>query len=149
MEIVHELREAIPDIALSTDVIVGFPGETDEAFGRTLDLVRAVGFDAVYGAAYSPRPRTVSHDWPDDVPTEIKRERLNRLLEVQREISAARNSAWIGRTVEVLVDRHENGRALGRTRQNRTVVLSTQPAPALGTLLEVTITAATTSNLAA
>jgi tRNA-2-methylthio-N6-dimethylallyladenosine synthase len=98
------LRAAVPGIALSTDVIVGFCGETDAQYRATLDLLEAVRFDQVFAAAFSPRPGTPAWHLPDDVPATVKRERLNELLALQEGIGLRRNRAWLGRAVEVLVD---------------------------------------------
>ena len=101
---IRALRAAVPGIALSTDVIVGFCGETDEQYRATLDLLEEVRFDQVFAAAFSPRPGTPASHLPDDVPASVKRARLNGLLALQEGIGLERNRAWLGRTVEVLVD---------------------------------------------
>ncbi len=101
---IRALRDAVPGIALSTDVIVGFCGESDAQYAATLDLLREVRFDQVFAAAFSPRPGTPAWHLPDDVPAGTKRERLNGLLALQEEISLDRNREWLGRHVEVLVD---------------------------------------------
>ncbi len=98
------IREAVPGITISTDIIVGFCGETEEQFGRTLELLETVRYDQVFAAAYSPRPGTPATHLADDVPPETKRRRLNELLAVQEAIGLERNEAWIGRDVGVLVD---------------------------------------------
>jgi tRNA-2-methylthio-N6-dimethylallyladenosine synthase len=104
LDLVARLRAAIPDIALTTDVIVGFCGETEPQFQRTLDLLRETRFDAVFAAAFSPRPGTPAARLPDDVPPGVKRRRLNELLALQETIGLERNRAWLGRSVEVLVE---------------------------------------------
>jgi tRNA-2-methylthio-N6-dimethylallyladenosine synthase len=98
------VRAAVPGIAISTDVIVGFCGETEAQFEATLEVLRAVGYDQVFAAAFSSRPGTPAAHLPDDVPAVEKRRRLNTLLDVQEGIGLERNRAWLGRTVEVLVD---------------------------------------------
>ena len=98
------IREAVPGITISTDVIVGFCGETEEQFRHTLDLLEDVRYDQVFAAAYSPRPGTPATHLADDVPPEVKRRRLNELLERQEAIGLERNQAWTGREVSVLVD---------------------------------------------
>jgi tRNA-2-methylthio-N6-dimethylallyladenosine synthase len=98
------VRAAVPRIAISTDVIVGFCGETETQFEATLELLRAVGYDQVFAAAFSSRPGTPAAHLADDVPAAEKRRRLNTLLDVQEGIGLERNRAWLGRTVEVLVD---------------------------------------------
>ena len=90
------IREAVPGITISTDIIVGFCGETEEQFGRTLELLETVRYDQVFAAAYSPRPGTPATRLADDVPPETKRRRLNELLAVQEAIGLERNEAWLG-----------------------------------------------------
>ena len=104
LELVGRLREAVPGICLTTDVIVGFCGETEEQFRATLALLELVRFDTVFAAAFSPRPGTPAARLPDDVPAGDKRRRLNELLALQEAIGWERNRAWVGRTTEVLVD---------------------------------------------
>jgi tRNA-2-methylthio-N6-dimethylallyladenosine synthase len=98
------IREAVPGITVSTDIIVGFCGETEEQFRSTLALLEAVRYDQVFAAAYSPRPGTPATNLADDVPPEVKRRRLNELLALQEDIGRERNEAWLGRDVGVLVD---------------------------------------------
>jgi tRNA-2-methylthio-N6-dimethylallyladenosine synthase len=98
------IREAVPGIALSTDVIVGFCGETEAEYEATLRLLETVRYDQVFAAAYSERPGTPATRLADDVPAAVKRARLNGLLAVQERIGLERNHAWVGRTAEMLVD---------------------------------------------
>ncbi|HYH93628.1 MAG TPA: radical SAM protein, partial [Candidatus Saccharimonadales bacterium] len=98
------IREAVPGIAISTDVIVGFCGETEAQFESTLALLEAVRYDQVFAAAYSPRPGTPATKLADDVPPDVKRRRLNELLARQEAIGLERNRAWLDREVEVLVE---------------------------------------------
>jgi tRNA-2-methylthio-N6-dimethylallyladenosine synthase len=111
LELVERLRAAIPGIALTTDVIVGFCGETEAQFEATLRLLERVRFDQVFAAAYSPRPGTPATRLADDVPAEVKRRRLNGLLAAQEAIGRERNEAWVGRAVEVLLDTVSGPRA--------------------------------------
>jgi tRNA-2-methylthio-N6-dimethylallyladenosine synthase len=104
LELVGRLRGAVPGIALTTDVIVGFCGETEAQFEATLDTLRAVRYDQVFAAAFSVRAGTPAARLPDDVPAAEKKRRLNRLLEVQEEIGLSINQAWVGRSTEVLVE---------------------------------------------
>jgi tRNA-2-methylthio-N6-dimethylallyladenosine synthase len=144
LERLTRIREAVPGIAISTDVIVGFCGETDAQFRSTLALLDAVGYDQVFAAAYSERPGTPATHLADDVPADVKRARLNELLARQEAIGLERNEAWVGREVEVLVDSvtaprshdHEDGgggasapgpRVSGRSRQNKLVHLAGGP----------------------
>jgi tRNA-2-methylthio-N6-dimethylallyladenosine synthase len=134
-ERLDRIRAAVPDVTVSTDVIVGFCGETEAQFRRTIDLLEAVRYDQVFAAAYSPRPGTPATRLADDVPADVKRRRLNELLAVQERIGLERNQAWIGREVAVLVDAvatprsHDHAGPLsddgasvsGRTRGNKLV----------------------------
>jgi tRNA-2-methylthio-N6-dimethylallyladenosine synthase len=104
LERLERIRSTVPGIAVSTDVIVGFCGETDAQFEATLRLLERVRYDQVFAAAFSPRPGTPAARLPDDVPPAIKRERLHALLELQEGIGLERNRAWLGRDVDVLVD---------------------------------------------
>ncbi len=104
LERLARIREAVPGITISTDVIVGFCGETEAQFESTLALLETVAYDQVFAAAYSPRPGTPATKLVDDVPAADKRRRLNALLAVQERIGHERNRAWLGREVEVLVD---------------------------------------------
>ena len=104
-ERLDRIREAVPGIAISTDVIVGFCGETEAEFLATLTALREIRFDTVFAAAYSPRPGTPALKMADDVPADVKRRRLNDLLAVQQEIGLELNRAWLGRTIEVLAER--------------------------------------------
>jgi tRNA-2-methylthio-N6-dimethylallyladenosine synthase len=102
--IVTKLRGAIPEIAITTDVMLGFPGETDEQYWSTMRLVEDLRFDSAFMFAYSPRPGTKAAEMPDQVPHEIKIERLSRLVEMQNKITVEINRALVGRTYEVLVE---------------------------------------------
>ena len=122
----RRLRAVDPQIALSTDIIVGFPGETEEDFQATMDLLREVRFDSIYSFVYSPRPKTTAALYfSDDVSTEIKQERLQRLQSLQDEITYEKNQAWVGQTVHVLVEGpSKQGETLcGRSSQNHVVHL--------------------------
>ncbi len=125
LEIVEKLRAARPDIALSGDFIVGFPGETDEDFERTLALVRRVGYAQAYSFKYSPRPGTPAADADGQVPEEVKAERLARLQDLLAEQQAAFNAACVGRRFEVLFERPGRGPGqwLGRSPYNQAVHL--------------------------
>jgi tRNA-2-methylthio-N6-dimethylallyladenosine synthase len=103
-ERLDRIRAAVPGIAISTDVIVGFCGETEAQYESTLRLLEAVRYDQVFAAAYSVRPGTPATRLADDVPADVKRRRLNELLALQEPLGLARNEAWIGRTTEVLLD---------------------------------------------
>ena len=104
LELVRKLREAIPDISLTTDIIVGFPGETEEDFEETLDVVRQAEYDSAYTFIYSKRTGTPAANMPDQVPDEVVKERFNRLLQVVAESSSKRTGRLEGQTAEVLVE---------------------------------------------
>src|SRR5439155_26774909 len=104
LELIDELRAAVPDIALSTDLIVGFPGETDDDFAATLAMVERVGYDNVFVFRYSPRPGTPAATMPGQVPAEVKAERNSRLLETAGRVAAARSRRLEGRAGEELVE---------------------------------------------
>lgn len=104
LELVRKLREAIPDISLTTDIIVGFPGETEEDFEETLDVVRQAEYDSAYTFIYSKRTGTPAANMPDQIPDDVVKERFNRLLQVVAESSAKRTGRLEGQTAEVLVE---------------------------------------------
>jgi len=121
-ELVHIIRHKIPQISLSTDIIVGFPGETEEQFEHSLSLVQEMRFDVVHVAAYSPRPGTIAwREYQDDIPAEMKKERLTKIEELQTAIASEINSQLQGKEVEVLVEDQKGGKWFGRTRSNKLV----------------------------
>ena len=144
---IERARALMPDIGLATDVIVGFPGETDEAFQNTRRLLEDIEFDVVHLAMYSPRPGTyAAAKMPDDVPDSEKLRRLNDLLAMQREIATRKTARWIGREVEVLVQgRDELGRPYGRIRQGKRAVVLGRAEP--GTLVDIRVIQATAGQL--
>ena len=125
LEKVAILRAGVPVLAITTDIIVGFPGETDADFTETLTLMEAVGFDGCFAFKFSPRPGTPAAEFPDQVPESVGASRLSRVLELQSRLSLQQNRGLIGQVVEVLVDRdlskRDSGLAAGRTRQNKIV----------------------------
>jgi tRNA-2-methylthio-N6-dimethylallyladenosine synthase len=129
LEVVARLRAAMPDITFSTDIIVGFPGETDAQFQETLDLVPEAGFDDAYTFKYSVRDGTPAVKLPAHVPDEVASERLARLIDAVRTQTRARNSTRVGTVHEVLVERpaRRGGMMLGRTRGNHLVLLNLEP----------------------
>ena len=150
LSLVERLRAAVPDLALTTDLIVGFPGESDAEFDATLDLVRQVGFDAAYMYMYSVRPGTpAAEEFKDHVPLAIKKERLARLIELQEAIGLERARAMVGRTVDVLVEDvapRTPGDLLARTRGDRMVIIPGPP-EWVGRFLRVTINEANAHTL--
>jgi len=148
LRLVDEMRAAIPDLALTTDVIVGFPGETEDDFRQTLEVVEEVGFDGAFTFVYSPRQGTDAAAMPDQVPDEVKRERIERLVDLVQRIAAQRNDRRIGRVEEVLVEgpsRTDPALLRGRTRRNTTVNFS--GSAAAGEIVDVAITRATSTTL--
>jgi tRNA-2-methylthio-N6-dimethylallyladenosine synthase len=122
LEWLRRIREAIPDVGVTTDVIVGFPGETEDDFRETLRVVEEGGFDAAYTFQYSPRPGTVAAGFDDQVPKEVVQDRFDRLVELQERISLEKSRALEGRVVEVLIEGPgKKGGLQGRTRTNRVV----------------------------
>jgi tRNA-2-methylthio-N6-dimethylallyladenosine synthase len=144
MRRIEWLKTARRSYALTTDIIVGFPGETDEDFQQTLDLLDEVQYDSLFSFKYSPRPNTAALSMLNVVPEEVKQQRLVTLQEKQRAIQIRRNAELIGATQEVLVEgRHESlGQWIGRTSTNRTLNF-THPDPAadlIGRYLPVQVT---------
>ncbi|WP_019137467.1 tRNA (N6-isopentenyl adenosine(37)-C2)-methylthiotransferase MiaB [Cellulomonas massiliensis] len=150
--ILDRVRAAMPDAAITTDIIVGFPGETEEDFVETLRVVEASRFSSAFTFQYSPRPGTPAADLPGQLPKQVVQERYERLVALQERISAQENAAQVGRTVEVLVAEGEGrkdgatARVSGRAADNRLVHLSLPPglpasdAPRPGDLVTVTVT---------
>jgi tRNA-2-methylthio-N6-dimethylallyladenosine synthase len=145
--IIERARALMPDIGLATDVIVGFPGETEAAFLNTRRLLEEIEFDVVHLAMYSPRPGTfAAAKMPDDVADDEKLRRLNELLALQRAIASRKTARWIGRDVEVLVEgRDELGRPYGRIRQGKRAVVLGQAEP--GSLVDIRVIQATAGQL--
>jgi tRNA-2-methylthio-N6-dimethylallyladenosine synthase len=149
VRLVEELRAAIPDLALTTDIIVGFPGETEEDFRETVDVVEEVGFDGAFTFVYSPRHGTEAAGMAGQVPEEVKRDRIERLVEVVQRVAHGRNAERVGRTEEVLVEgpsRTDPSLLRGRTRRNTTV--NFHGSAVAGELVPVTVEAATSTTLA-
>ena len=148
LRLVGELRAAIGDLALTTDLIVGFPGETEDDFRDTVELVEAVRFDGAFTFAYSPRAGTEAAALADQVPEEIKRDRIERLIDTVQRIAHERNGERVGRVEEVLVEgssRTDSSLLRGRTRRNITVNFTGSSKP--GELVDVKIARATSTTL--
>jgi tRNA-2-methylthio-N6-dimethylallyladenosine synthase len=143
------IREHVPDCALTTDIIVGFPGEGEADFEQTLEVAEAVGYDGAFTFVYSPRRDTEAATLPDQVPHEVKVARMERLVEVIQRRAREQAQRFVGRTLEVLVEgpsRTDPSRLRGRTRHNKVVNFDGLGAP--GDLLAVEITSATSQTLA-
>jgi tRNA-2-methylthio-N6-dimethylallyladenosine synthase len=132
LEKVALVRDRVPDVALSTDLIVAFPGETEADFEATLELVRTVGFDDAYTYRYSPRGGTPATRLPAEsfVPDGVAQARLERLIGVAREVQGEINRNELGRVEEVLIERvgRDPGQLLGKTRRNKVVAFDGDPA---------------------
>jgi tRNA-2-methylthio-N6-dimethylallyladenosine synthase len=143
------IREHVPDCALTTDIIVGFPGESEEDFARTLEVAEEVGYDGAFTFIYSPRRGTVAATLPDQVPHEVKVARLDRLVEVIQRRARERAQRFVGRALDVLVEgpsRTDPSRLRGRSRHNKVVNFAGLASP--GEIVDVQITAATSQTLA-
>src|SRR3954470_19191652 len=145
---VDKVRAAIPDLALTTDLIVGFPGETERDFAETVEVVEEVGYDAAFTFVFSPRSGTEAASMPDQVPDDVKAERIERLIEVVQGLAARRNAERVGRIEEVLVEgpsRTDPAVLRGRTRRNTTVNFTGDAEP--GALVDVRIDGSTSTTL--
>ncbi|HET7560546.1 MAG TPA: tRNA (N6-isopentenyl adenosine(37)-C2)-methylthiotransferase MiaB [Limnochordia bacterium] len=150
VDLVERMRARIPGLAVTTDLIVGFPGETEAEFQETLSLVREVAFDSSFMFIYSPRIGTPATRLKEQVPEDVKRERIHRLIEAQNEVSLKKNRARIGERHEVLVEgaaKHEPHLVSGRARNNRLVVFPGAADALFGQTVPVEITSAQTWSL--
>jgi len=151
LERIAWMKASPREISLTTDVIVGFPGETDAEFEETISLLDEVGYDGVFSFKYSPRPNTPALNLPDSIPDEVKAQRLAILQERQRQIQTARNRRHLGENVEVMVEGYNSvrGQWIGRSAQNKTVnFVAAGAAPVPGGYYEVRITATFPNSLA-
>ncbi|HCF33061.1 MAG TPA: tRNA (N6-isopentenyl adenosine(37)-C2)-methylthiotransferase MiaB, partial [Bacillus sp. (in: Bacteria)] len=149
LELVRKIKEAIPDAVLTTDIIVGFPNETDEQFEETMSLYREVGFDTAFTFIYSPREGTPAAKMKDNVPMEVKKERLQRLNTLVNTLAIEKNSRYKGQIVEVLVDGESKNNPevlAGYTRTNKLVNFVASKS-LIGQLVKVKITEAKTWSL--
>ena len=150
LDLIAELVETVPDIALSTDLIVGFPGETDDDLEETVAVVERVRYDNVFAFRYSRRPGTPAAEMADQVPDEVKARRNTRVLDVAERVGAERSRALEGRVMPVLVDgrsRKDPGEATGRTRCNRVVNFDAHGRELLGRTVSVLVTKALPHSL--
>ena len=140
ISVINRVRDSIPGVCIGVDVIVGFPGETEEQFEKSLEMLREVSFDKVHVAAYSTRPGTIAErKMEDDVPLEEKTRRLKAVEALQEQIATERNANYLDRTVEVLIEGKNKGKWQGRTRTDKLVFVENE-APLLGQLVNVRIT---------
>jgi tRNA-2-methylthio-N6-dimethylallyladenosine synthase len=145
---VAQIREHLPDCALTTDIIVGFPGETEEDFAETLEVVEQVGYDGAFTFVFSPRRGTEAATMPDRIPHSVKRERMERLVELVQRRARERAQRFVGRTMEALVEgpsRTDPSRLRGRISHNKTVNFEGTAEP--GELIQVEIASATSTTL--
>ena len=144
LERISWIKAAKREISMTSDIIVGFPGETEADFEETATLLSEVGYDAIYGFKYSPRPNTPAITMADSISEEVKVERLKRLNDLQRELQRKSYERHLGQTMEVMVEGHnrQRGQVIGRSSQNKTVNFTTKQAilPAPGSYLQVKIT---------
>jgi tRNA-2-methylthio-N6-dimethylallyladenosine synthase len=149
LALVDEIKSTIPGAAITTDIMVGFPGEQEEDFNDTLDLVRQVRFDSAFTFIYNTRPGTPAAKMADQVPEEVKKERIQALISLQNQISIARNHEEEGRTQEILVEgesKEGNGTLCGRNRGNKMVVFP-GGRELIGRIVPVVITGAHLAHL--
>jgi tRNA-2-methylthio-N6-dimethylallyladenosine synthase len=148
LQLVDRMRAGVPDLALTTDIIVGFPGETEDDFRETLEVVEEVRYDGAFTFVFSPRRGTEAATMPDQVPDEVKRERIELLIDVVQRIARERNEERVGGVEEVLVEgpsRTDPGVLRGRTRRNTTVNFAGNAEA--GELVPVRIEGATSTTL--
>ena len=149
LEKISWIRAARRPISVTSDIIVGFPGESESDFEETLSLLDEVGYDGVYAFTYSPRPNTTAKSMPDAIPEEEKSKRLAILQDRQRQIQIARNEKLVGATFEIMVDTHHAARSqwAGRTSSNLIVNFSSPRSNLLGEYVQTRITRAAPFSL--
>jgi tRNA-2-methylthio-N6-dimethylallyladenosine synthase len=143
MRIIDRIKRLVPDAAICGDVIVGFPGETDDQFDRTLDLIRNVGFDSLNAYAYSPRPNTEAALWEEQVPEDVKSDRLQKVMRLGMQVAQKRSNRYMGRVMDILVEdvnMKQPNQVTGRNRQNRPVFFEGDIEQLKGKLVPVRIT---------
>jgi len=146
-QLVQKIRQAIPNASITTDLIVGFPGETDELFTETLEFIRTIRYDAAYTFLYSKRSGTPAATMPDQIDLAVKKERLQQLMHAQNEISLAINKTLEGQIAEVLVEgvsKTDSNKLMGRTRTNKIVIWDKTGHESIGQIIHVKINTAQT-----
>ncbi|HML87068.1 MAG TPA: tRNA (N6-isopentenyl adenosine(37)-C2)-methylthiotransferase MiaB [Methylomusa anaerophila] len=146
-QLVKKIRDLIPGSSITTDIIVGFPGETDEMFQETLEFVKLIGFDAAYTFLYSQRSGTPAAQYEDQIPLAVKKARLKQLMDMQNQVSLTINKQLIHRTVEVLVEgfsKTDESKLMGRTRTNKIVIWEKGGPEKIGQLVNINVTSAQT-----
>ena len=151
LDLVGRLRMAIPGIAMSTDIILGFPGETDEDFAATISVLDEVRFSSVFCFTYSPRPRTAAARWDQDVPVRVAQERLARLNDHQQALQLRANEALVGEVLEVLVEGSDKTgqRVSGRSPYNHLVHIDGIPGTSAGTFVMAVVEKGLANSLVA
>ncbi|MGE4319752.1 MAG: tRNA (N6-isopentenyl adenosine(37)-C2)-methylthiotransferase MiaB [Deferribacterales bacterium] len=150
LEKVMKAKQAVKGLALSSDFIVGFPDETDEDFERTMNALREIEYETIFAFAYSVRPGTKAADYADNVPDEVKKMRLARVLDLQKQIMAKKSKEYEGQTVEVMVEgrgKKDSGQFSGRNRQNKVVNFTSKKHIDIGDFAKVLITHARPNSL--
>jgi tRNA-2-methylthio-N6-dimethylallyladenosine synthase len=150
LEIISTIRRELPDAAITTDVIVGFPGETEEQFENTLSLMREVKFELVNAAAYSPRPNTPAAEWQHQLPEDEKKRRLDLLIQLAHEHALERSARFVGRVQKILVEDvniKRPSQVVGRNEHSRLVFFDGDYLELKGKLVEVLITEARAYSL--
>ena len=149
-EKIKRLRDAMPCISITTDIITGFPGETEDDFNLTMDVLTEINFDAAFSFQYSKRPYSPARLYEDQIPFKIGRERLNKVIELQNSITLSKNQECIGREFDILIEgesKRDKGKLAGRTRTNKLVHLTKSAGIQTGDILSVKIRSATLSAL--
>jgi tRNA-2-methylthio-N6-dimethylallyladenosine synthase len=149
LTLINKIRSKVPDAAITTDIMVGFPGETEEDFADTLDMVRTVKYDSAFTFVYNIRTGTPAADMPDQVPDEIKTKRIQQLIELQNNISLEINQSLVGAVMEVLVEgpTKNNPECLaGRTRTNKLIIFE-GAMELVGRIVAVKVTASHPTHL--
>lgn len=147
---VKRLRDAIPGISITTDIITGFPGETEDDFNRTIDVLEEIQYDAAFAFQYSKRPYSPARLYEAQIPFTVGRERLNKVIDLQNSITLSRNQECIGRVYDILIEgksKKDNDMLTGRTRNNKLVHLSGDSGIKTGDIINVRIISATLSAL--
>lgn len=149
-EKIKRLRDAIPGVSITTDIITGFPGETEDDFNLTMDVLTEINFDAAFSFQYSKRPYSPARLYEDQIPFKIGRERLNKVIELQNSITLSKNQECIGREFDILIEgesKRDKEKWAGRTRNNKLVHLTKSAGIQTGDILSVKIRSATLSAL--
>lgn len=144
LSIIKKIKEKIPDVGLTTDIIVGFPGETEEDFNETLSLIKEVGYQQIFGFIYSRRKGTVADKMENQIPLAIKKERLAKLIELEREIASKISESQVGKTIEVLIEGTNKNYLACSSEQNKNVYVALEKDASaesyIGDFRQVTIT---------